>query len=204
MALVITASKLVHRAGSPNAGPHFVNGETPLPHYSVTGATGVVTWDDGGAGGSFVPATGAATDYTPINRTQSITIGATDSGSGGADTQALEVVATFPLQPNRGYDLDLDRDVQESLARDKSRTTRQDGPATESRQLEFLERLKPERDELRAFWLFHDKVIRFYYSDVATAELVANCWHDSGLKQSVAPDTPNAFNMSVVVKGNLA
>jgi hypothetical protein len=202
MALVITASKLVHRAGSLSNGAHFVNGET-LPHYSAAGSTGVVTWSDGGKGGSFVPATGIATDYTPLNRTQSIVITATDSGAGGVGTKSLSVVGTFPLQPDKGYELDTDDDTQESLARDKSRTTRQDGPVTESRQLELLARIVDERIELKSFWLCHRKVIHFYYYDVATGELVAEVWFDSGLKQRVAVDAPNSFDMSVVIKGNL-
>ena len=203
MPLVITASKTVHRAGSPNVGAHFVNGET-VPHYSSAGQTGAVTWSDGGAGGTFNPAIGPETDYTPLNRTQAIVITATDSGAGGQGTKNLAVNATFPLQPNKAYGLDTDNDTKESKARDGSRTTREDGPAYESRQLEFLGRYKTERTELRAFWLFHKKTITFYYSDAVTNELIANCWHDSGLRQRAAPDAPDSFDMSVVVKNEVA
>ena len=204
MALVITSSKDVHRAGSPNVGPHYINGESPVPHYSAAGQTGAVTWSDGGAGGTFNPAVGTETDYTPANKTRSIIITATDSGAGGVGTKALSVKATFPLEPNRGFDIDTDDDTKESFARDKSRTTRQDGPVLERRALELLGRLiATERAELRTFWLWHRKTIPFYFKDNATGELVANCTHDSGLKQQVSPDDPNACNMSVVVKGYL-
>lgn len=200
MATVIVPTKLTHRAGSTSSGKHYVPGEVVLPHYSVTGTTGTVTWSDGGAGGTFNPATGTATDYTPANKTQSVIIQASDSGAGGVDTQALDVTATFPIHPNVDYEVELDNDTKESFARDKSRTTREDGPAQEARRLELLARHKVELVELRAFWLFHRKIISFYYQDVET-DLLYIVIFNSGLKKR--PKGAQTFDMSVIVKGNV-
>lgn len=198
MALNITATKLTHRTGSANTGPHYIAGEQPLPHYTSTGQTGTVTWSDNGAGGTFNPAQGAQTDYTPANKTQAIVITATDSGAGGNGTKALDVKATFPLQPNVDYEVELDDDTKESFARDKSRTTRTDGPAFEARRLELLARHKPQHTELRAFWLFHRKTIAFYYQDVET-DLLYLVNFNSGLK--ARPKGAARVDMSVIVKG---
>jgi len=171
-----------------------------LPFYSSTGQTGTVTWSDGAAGGVFTPPTGASTTYKPPNKSTVVTVQASDSGAGGIGTKTLDITATFPIHPNKDYEVEIDDDTKESFARDKSRTTRQDGPVFETRRLELLARHKPEMVELRAFWLFHRKTIDFYYQDVET-DLLYLVNFFSGLKKRVAG--AQTCDMSVIVKGSI-
>lgn len=201
MALALTNSKPVFRAGSTRyPAVHHVQSEMPLPHLTSANQTGVVSWADSPAGGTFTPATGAATDYKPTNVSQLVTIVAADSGAGGTGSLVIAVTATFPIQPQVGYEIDLDDETKVEYMRDRTAYFQVEGGAFENRPLIFLDREGAERNTLRAFWLAHKKTEAFYYIDVET-NLTYLARFTSGIKTRVAG--ADSYDMSCTISGDL-
>lgn len=200
MALILTNTKPAVRAGSLlYPAVHHVQGETPLAHLTASGASGVVSWTDND-GGIFTPATGLAVDYQPPNKTKTQTVVATDSGAGGSGSSLVTVVATFPIQPQVGYDVDLDDDTKVERMRDRTAYFQVEGPAFEGRPLIFLDRDGDERAVLFNFWEFHRKSGQFFYIDVETLRTYLVRFI-SGVKARVAG--ADSYDMSCTIDGNI-
>ena len=71
--------------------------------YTGSG-TPTLTWDDGGAGGSFSPTTGSSTTYTAPTGPLSVTVTCTPSSpSGTAGTSAVTVASPGPAKPSTNW-----------------------------------------------------------------------------------------------------
>jgi len=167
MALTITTSKISYRAGS-----QWVDGDLVFPIVTATaGATGTVNWSDGGKGGTFQGLSSTSAAYIPANKSQSVIITGLDTGAGGSGTVAIQVSGTFPLQPNLGYETQLDSDTKMARARGGTRYFREDYPQEVALSLSCERRSRPEMEAAREFWRFHRKVTPFYYLDIETGML---------------------------------
>lgn len=200
MALVLTNTKPAVRAGSLlYPAVHYVQGETPLAHISAAGGTGTISWTDND-GGIFTPATGAAVDYQPPNKTKTQTVVASAATSGGSGSTLVTVIATFPLQPQVGYEIDLDDETRVEFMRDRTAYFQVEGPSFEDRPLAFIDRESDERATLEAFWDFHRKTKQFFYIDVETLRTYL-CRFTSGVKTRVAG--ADSYDMTCTISGNL-
>lgn len=201
MALAITTSKSSYRAGSLlYPAVHHVQAEQPVPHLASAGQTGLVSWSDSAAGGTFSPLTGPSVDYLAANGTRAVTIVATDSGAGGSGSTIIVVTATFPIQPQVDYDIDLDDETRVQYMRDRTAYFQIESDAFEDRPLAFLDRITEERDTLRQFWMLHRKTLSFFYIDVETSQTYLAKF-TSGLKIKVRG--ANSYDMTCTISGTV-
>src|SRR3954467_14115707 len=139
------------------APPVFRYGDTiALPLFS---ADRVVAWAT--TAGTLSSSNSSTTRLTPPNRSQQIIV----TGTSGPDSGSASVTiwATFPLQPNYGYDYELDEKTLISIAEDGSTVRRQKGNIKASWQLTMPQRPLSEFQILRDFHAYHKKLIPFYY-----------------------------------------
>lgn len=162
-----TTNRLVFRAGSnaPVSGLSRIRGETPGLIYTAVGHAAPVVWSDGGKGGSFQlsGANNSIAAYTPRNKSQAITITATD---GTLVSRALQVWATMPVHPQVGAELDTDIETKVKTDRLGGEYLREDGGVILAWVYAWDNREDDEKDELRTFWLDHRKIVKFYMVDV--------------------------------------
>jgi hypothetical protein len=194
MALVISTTKATHRAGT-----QWVDGDPVYPIVSATGATGVVNWTDTGAGGTFQLLSNTSAIYLPADRTQQVTVTGVDTGAGGSGSTTIQVTATFPLQPTRGYETQLDRDTKLHRARGGTRYFREDYDTEVALNLSMDTRSRDETLALRDFWNFHRKITPFYYLDVETGMLNLVRFESA---ISYKFDGAAAWDLSVAVRGD--
>jgi hypothetical protein len=155
-----------YRAGSNAASDalYRIRGATPKPIFTATAPSGTVTWGDGGAGGSFSPATGNTSTYTPANQTAAVVISAVDGAN--TSTRPLTVFGTMPVQPQFGFQTELDIETKVKMALDRTRYFRESGSLEMAWVMEWTRRQLDEVTELRAFWAWHRKSKQFYLVDV--------------------------------------
>jgi hypothetical protein len=133
----------------------------------------------------------------PYNRTKIASVTASDESDTQVASATLSVYATFPLQPQFGYETDLDNKTLVSVAEDGSAVFRKKGGAKRSWQLQFPRRPQSEYVVLRDFWQYHEKTIEFYYYDLPLSEIKLVRF-DSGLR--VSPENMNLISMSCVLR----
>jgi hypothetical protein len=194
MALTITQNKTVHRTGS-TASP----GESVLPSFTASGQTGTVSWSDGGVGGKFDPSTGATVTYYPKNRTAQVTITATDSGTAGSTSTAIQIYATFPFQPSVELPLTIAREKKERRVRDGTPWRRSSQQLYGNYKLTLSRRDRTTMEELVSFLDYHDyNQLKFYYSDLEGRYL----WVvDSDSDLEVIAHGYCQFTMNVLIRG---
>lgn len=158
---------VVYRAGSnaPAGALHRIRGALPQPTFTAVAPASPVTWDDGGAGGTFAVSgvNNVNAIYTPRNKTQVVVIGAGDSG--GTVTRNLTVFGTVPIQPQAGAEYELDVETKIKYARDRTRYSREEGSPEASWVWAWDNRSKADKAELMAFWFDHRKTTQFYMVD---------------------------------------
>jgi hypothetical protein len=163
----VTATKTIHRAGA-TAGDSRVTGET-LPTYTANAPSGAVNWSDNGAGGSFSPASGNSTTYTPPNQSRnsengnSITITATDSAN--FVNASLDVYSSFPLSFDYGYDADLVEKSKISYSEDDTPVVREQGTVKRQWSVGCLGRSRADTVLAEAHFSFHRIARKFYLVD---------------------------------------
>jgi len=190
-----------YRAGS-NAPVSYISrirGAIPNPVYVAVGNTGLVTWNDGGAGGTFVLSglNSTTASYTPKNKTQAVIITATDTVPNSA-TKNLSVFGTMPLQPQVGVETEWDIETKTKLARDRTRYFREDGGLEIGYVYGWDNRMLIDKNELIQFWLDHRKVLLFWAVDTEGA-LQNQVWFISSIKAVFAG--ANRWNMAAGVRG---
>lgn len=176
----ITSNVAVYRYGDTLAVPTF----TADRSVNWTTDSGVVA-----------PLVGVSTVLTAVNQTRVVTVTGVSGGNSGS--LSIQVYATFPVQPNYGYEIEWDDKTLMSIAEDQTVIARIKSPDKRSWQLQFPNRPLTEYNTLKNFWSYHRKVIPFYYLDLAIAELKL-CRFDSGLRTT--PVGPDQFSMTCVVK----
>lgn len=200
IALTEDTGILVYRAGSlaDSDAVSRVRGAIPNPNYTASSPASLVTWSDNGADGVFTTSgtNHEIASYIPRNKSQVITITATDSANSFDLT--LTVFATLPLHPNVNYEVETDIETKIAFARDRTRYFREDGAEEISWVLGWDNRDKGAVDELRQFWLDHRKVVQFYIVDVES-DIVNKVWFTSSIKH--VPAGSNRFAMVASVKG---
>lgn len=182
MALIpITVAPPVYRYGDSSIA---------LPLFS---ADRIVTWST--SAGTLTSTISSATRLNAPNLSQTIIVTGTSGGDTGS--MAITVWGTFPLQPNYGYDYELDDKTLISVAEDGSTVRRQKSGIKASWQLNMPNRPLTEYQTLRDFHAYHKKVIPFYYYDLAIGEL-RMVYFDSSLKVTVSG--PDSISMSCLVR----
>lgn len=187
MALVISENlgMTAYRAGSNAASGALsrIRGAVPSPTYTASGNTGLVTWDDNGAGGTFQVSgvNNVNAVYTPRNKTQNVVITATEGVVTTEDPLSLAVTATMPLQPQVGGEVEEDIETKVKFARDRTRYFREDGDIELAWAYGWDSRQDVDLAELRAFWRDHRKVVPFYLVDTE-ANILNHVWFTSSLK----------------------
>jgi len=162
MPLAIASTKNSYRAGST-----WVPAEAAPPVVSTTGGTGTSTFSDNGAGGTFTTINTTSATYVPANKTQVVTITATD-GALATASRTIDVVATFPLNATWGNEEQLDRNTTVQRARGGTKYMREEDETEYTGQLDSLNRSNAELAAIQAFWRFHRKIVPFHYLDMDT------------------------------------
>lgn len=178
----------------------FRYGDLPLPTFTASGITGThVTWET--TSGALSPTTGTSTTLTPNNETRLISVTAKDRAVDdtvlNTVVKTVQIYSTFPLQPNYGYEIEMDDTTLISLAEDKTAVIRKKAGVKKVWQLQLPLRPLTEYETLRDFWLFHGKVLSFYYYDLAITELKMVRF-DSALR--ITPAGPDSYSMTCVVR----
>lgn len=191
----------VYRAGSnaPVSAESRVRGAQPQPTFTANGYSGLVSWDDGGAGGTFAPfgVNNNSAVYTPKNKTQAVTIYATDSVN--THFVAITTFATVPLQPQVGFETEFDIDTKVKFAKDRTRYFREDGSVEVGWVLGWERRQTADKLELEQFWFDHRKVNQFYMVDVE-GNIQNKVWFVSSLKSTY--ESNNRWSMAASVRGS--
>lgn len=175
--------------------------EAPKPIVSTNNGS-VVNWST--SAGTVLPVVGTNTTLIAPNRTQRVVVTAT--GDSDVGSIGIDIIATFPIQPNFGYDVTLANKTIPSYGEDDSVVFRVKGlprrrwnlPINGSPGWEYL--------ALLDFWAHHQKHIPFYYEDLAALEYVNGILvptmrlvtFDSDYAVIVAG--PDSYNIQVVVK----
>lgn len=196
MPLTISSTKLIDRPGSA-----WVTGDAVRPLLSATGATGTVTFSDGGAGGTFETVSTTSAYYNAPNQSRQVVITGTDSGAGGMGTKTIQIYGTFPLQPNRGFETTFDNETKMRRARGGTRYFREDYVTEIALSIACERRGKDETKALRDFWARHRKVVPFYYFDVTT-DVLAFVRFESGLV--IRFESACWWTLTAGVKGDFA
>lgn len=196
----ISISKNVHRAGSLNPNKRFVKGETPLPQITATDNDGEITWSDGGKGGRFTFIDGQNVLYEPANKTQIVTITATDSSNSA--TASLTVFGTFPLYPNKGFEIEYDETgTKKKTARDGTPYFSEQGRDQITWKLPMNRRLLDEAKEVWEFLTFHRRTKLFWVYD-QERKLMNQVRRVSSLPQQF--EGANSWTQSVILQGDYA
>lgn len=189
-----------YRAGSNavSTAVSRVRGASPAPIYTAGSPSGTVSWSDGGAGGSFqLSGSGnSVAAYTPKNKTQVVTITATDASNSRQIT--LNVTATLPLYPQVGNELELDQETKIKKARDMTQYSREDGSPEVGYLLSWENRTGVDKTELMTFWYDHKKTKLFYYID-REGNLLTSVKFTSSFK--AAFNGGDRFAMSAAIRG---
>lgn len=157
-----TQSKSTHRAGSLNPKNKFVRGELPLPVFTVNSDNGSLFFTDNGAGGRFTYLSTVSVAYEPANRTQVVVITAND---GHTASLSLTVTGTFPLYPQKGYEIEEDQDTKIKTARDGTQYFNEQYKESITWKIGVDRRLKEELVDVWDFLVFHRKVKQFWIYD---------------------------------------
>jgi hypothetical protein len=192
----------VYRAGSTanDGAKHRIRRAQPDLEFTAVAHSGAVVWDDGAANGMFLIPLGAPDDsiaiYIPENKTQNVTISATD----GVNTvsYSLTTFGTIPLQPQVNFESELDQETKMKFARDRTRYFREDGSEEQAWTLAFDAREQDAKAELLAFWRAHRKVVPFWIIDTEN-DTMNKVWFVAPYKWVTAGG--NRFNMIVAVRG---
>jgi hypothetical protein len=196
MSTSVTSSLATYRAGQTETGKAYIAGAVTLPVVTAVAASGAVTWSDNGAGGVFT-GTNPAT-YRPANRTRLVTISATDAVN--THSVSIQVYASIPLNPTKGYSIDTDNDTKRDDAKDKTPVFFERGPLFRSRPVAWANRSLYQMTLLDTFFQFHRKVIELYYVDLETGEILLTRF-DSGLR--IIVNGAGKFDMSATIRGRL-
>lgn len=189
-----------YRAGS-NAPPSALyrgRPAFPAPRFVSNTPVGLVTWTDNGAGGTFV-ISGASqqfADYTPPNKTQNVTVTATDDAN--SLSLPISIYGTLPVYPQLGYEIELDVDTKTKKARDGTQYHREDGLPEIGWAFAWDNRQDDERSEMMEFWMKHRRIKPFYLIDVE-GEIINLVKFTSSLKS--APNGANRWAMGASFRG---
>jgi hypothetical protein len=196
MAISFTLSKLVYRSGSKFASiePSHIAPELAPPQVTIAGATGAVIMSDNGAGGTFNVISGSVFEYIPANRSQTVTIRATDTL--GFVEHTLSVVGTFPIQPQAGTEMDTPVGSKVVQAKDNTPYFRR-MPHSGSWPLSFLNRSIMDVSVVKEFEFFHDIDLEFYFID-PELEMTQLVRFDSSVK--VKTNGGNNFELNCIIK----
>lgn len=187
MALAVAQSITEYRYGDPDVA---------IPELTASGATGTVNWTT--SSGALNTATGAVVRLSPYNRTELVTITATDDSNTVIKT--VQVFGTWPTQPKWEIELDIDPTtgvIQFPMAYEKR---------------EFQEHF-----DVLQFIAWHKKALietseaedgtlvyrvlsglPFYVNDIASG-ILAKVYLESVIRQSFS--APNFANYSLQMRG---
>lgn len=191
-----TQSKTTHRAGSLN--PKLVQGELPLPVFTVDSDNGALYFHDNGAGGQFIRISNVSVAYRPPNRTQIVKVTADD---GHHVDKTLTVTATFPLYPQKQYEIEGDQETKVKTTRDGTQYFAEIGKPQITWRLGADRRIRDEIIELWNFCMFHGRVKQCYVYDEERGIM--------NLTRRISPiptkfESSNSWDGSVIMKGDYA
>lgn len=193
-------SKATFRAGSQfyDVEPSHVAPETGWPRITASNGTAPYAITDNGAGGTFVVVSAGVWDYKPANESKAVSIRVTDNVAAHVDL-ALAVKASFPIQPQVGYDIEPKTYTKAIFAKDNTPRFRRPPKKSYSWSLQFDNRTIMDVSVVEAFFNFHDIDIEFYYVDIEIEQSVLVRF-DSEPKIKVVG--PNQFQMVTIVKAH--
>lgn len=197
--MIVTLSKNNYRAGSPYADVEesHIAAELNPPILIASGYVGNLEISDNGAGGdfSYVPGHTDRWIYIPANESKSIVLTVTDDVS--IVEKNLTVTGTFPIQPMYGFEWGMPTNTKVLTAKDNSPKFRRPRFRQGQWTLSFLNRTILDLSVLKAFELFHDIDVEFYWQDIETENMLLVRF-DSEVKAKT--EGANKFELSCVLK----
>lgn len=197
--MILNLTKVVYRAGSQFADldSSHIGPEAVPPVLTASGYAGALAVSDNGAGGTFtlVPTFTDKWTYVPANKTQTVTITVTDAG--GSEDISLAVTATFPFQPNYGYEFKTPSNSKVIVAKDNSPRFKRMPTRSATWSYFFLNRTIMDVSVVKTFEFWHDIDKEFYVIDPELVQqLLVRFDSDVGVKVNGA----NNFELSCIVK----